>query len=233
VGADPGRLRIGLMSRAPRDSGLHVDCSEAVRRAGGLLESLGHAVEESYPTALDDPQAVQHFLTVVSSCVASALEAWSRKIDREIGEGDVEPLTWALAQAGRSRSAPEYIASLEFNHAHTRRLASWWERGFDLLLTPTCAEPPPPLGSFASSPDAPLAGYLRAAPFGAFTMQFNISGQPAISLPLHWNDEGLPIGVQLVAAYGREDLLIRMAAQLERAEPWAAHLPPLHASREN
>ena len=124
-----------------------------------------------------------------------------------------------------------YIASVDFNHAHSRWLASWWEAGFDLLLTPTCAEPPPPLGSFAATPDNPLAGYLRAAPFGAFTMQFNTSGQPAISLPLHWNEEGLPIGVQLVAAYGREDLLIRVAAQIEKAEPWIARLPPVHASR--
>jgi len=230
-GAEPGRLRIGLMRRAPREGPLHPDCLGAVSAAGSLLESLGHDVEESHPAALDDPAALKSFIAVVSSSVARALDDWGRKLGREIAQHEVEPLTWEVAKAGRSRPAPDYIAAIDFNHAHGRRLASWWQEGFDLLLTPTCAEPPPPLGSFASTPDDPLAGFLRAAPFGAFTMQFNLSGQPAISLPLHWNEEGLPIGVQLVAAYGREDLLIRVAAQIERAEPWIARLPPVHASR--
>jgi amidase len=229
--AAPGRLRIGLMRRAPRQSPLHPDCREAVGAAAALLESLGHDVEEAHPPALDDPAALESYIAVVSSSVARALDAWGQKIGREIVEQDVEPLTWVLARVGRERPAPDYIAAVERNHAHGRSLASWWEEGFDLLLTPTCAEPPPLLGSFAAPPDDPLAGYLRAEPFGAFTMQFNISGQPAISLPLHWNEEGLPIGIQLVAAYGREDLLIRVASQLEKAEPWRARLPPLHASR--
>ena len=108
----------------------------------------------------------------------------------------------------------------------------WWEEGYDLLLTPTCAAPPPPLGAFAASPENPLEGYAKAAPYGAFTMLFNLTGQPGISLPLHWNDEGLPVGIHLVAATGREDLLLRVAAQLEAAQPWAERLPPLHASRD-
>ena len=150
---------------------------------------------------------------------------------RTLEERDVEPLTWTVAEIGRTRTGTDYVEALEAMHAHGRALATWWDRGFDLLLTPSCAEPPPPLGSFAAPPGKPLVSYMRAAPFGAFTAQFNLSGQPAISLPLHWSDDGLPVGVQLGAPLGREDVLLRTAGQLEQAAPWAGRLPPVHASR--
>jgi amidase len=231
VGVDPGRLRLGFMRRAPREGEIDAECVMAVEAAARLLAGLGHEVEESHPPALDDPEAVRGFLTVVSANIAYALGATGRKLGRTLGEGDVEPLTWAVAESGRAISAADYVAALVANHAHTRQLASWWEAGFDVLVTPTCAAPPPPLGHFAGEPDNPLAGYLRAAPYGAFTMQFNLSGQPAVSLPLHWTPEELPVGVQLVAASGREDLLIQLAAQLEQAQPWAGRIPQAHASR--
>lgn len=231
VGADPGRLRIGIMRQAPRDGELHADNLAAVDAAGKLLESLGHHVESSHPEALDDPQAMLHFVGIVASCTARSLERTGALIGRELGPDDVEPLTWAVAEQGRARTASDYLACLEAMHRHGRRLAAWWDEGFDLLLTPTAAAPPPPLGQMGPEPGNPAAGYLKAAPYGAFTAQFNLSGQPGISLPLHWNDDGLPIGVQLVAPAAREDLLIRVAAQLEDAEPWAAKLPSLHATR--
>jgi amidase len=103
----------------------------------------------------------------------------------------------------------------------------WWTDGWDLLLTPTLAEPPVRLGEFANNAAAPMAPMVRAAAYVPFTPAFNSSGQPAISLPLHWNSAGLPVGVQLVAAYGREDVLLRVAAQLEAAQPWADLHPPL------
>ena len=108
-------------------------------------------------------------------------------------------------------------------------MAEWYETGFDLLLTPTLAQPPPLIGEFDSPADNPLHGLLRAAELVPFTPPFNVSGQPAISLPLHWNAQGLPIGVQLVAPYGREDVLLRVAAQLEEAAPWAQRRPPVAA----
>jgi amidase len=108
-------------------------------------------------------------------------------------------------------------------------MAGWWADGFDLLLTPTLVEPPPPLGDFDPTPEDPLRGFARGGVFVAFTIPFNVTGQPAISLPLHWSGDGLPIGVQLVAAYGREDVLIRVAAQLEAARPWRDRRPPVHA----
>jgi len=232
AGADPGRLRVGLMTRAPRGGELDPECAEAARRAARALEALGHRVEESAPAALDEAAAVGAFVTVIAASTARALEAWGAKLGRRLGEGDVEPGTWAMAEAGRARSGVEYAAAIEFGHAYGRRLASWWsDDGFDLLVTPTCAAPPPPLGHFAPAPGDPQQGMRRAVPYSTFTSSFNMTGQPALSLPLHWSAAGLPIGAQLVAAQGREDLLIRVAAQLELAVPWGDRLPPLHASR--
>ncbi len=231
VGAPPGRLRVGFLKSAPRDGETHPDCVAAVEGAARRLESLGHAVEESSPEALQDAAAVGAFVTVITSCTARAIDAWGEKIGRTLGEHDVEPLTWALVQMGRGYGASQYVAAVEFTHAFSRRMASWWQGGFDLLLTPTCAAAPPPLGHFEPAPDNPLQGFLRAVPFSVFTTHFNATGQPAVSLPLHQSGEGLPIGVQLVAATGREDLLLRVAAQLEEAHPWAERLPEVHASR--
>jgi amidase len=141
----------------------------------------------------------------------------------------MERLTWAVAEMGRGVPATAYLGALEYTHAQARRIARWWVDGFDLLLTPTTAEPPPLLGEFAATADNPFAGFVRAAPFSTFTSAFNATGQPAISLPLHSSAGGLPIGIQLVAAYGREDLLLRVAAQLEEAQPWSDRRPPVHA----
>jgi amidase len=135
----------------------------------------------------------------------------------------------ALAQHGRTIDATGLLATIEFVHAFGRRLAAWWESGFDLLLTATQAAPPPELGYLTSPPDDPFRAFLRAAPFGVCTLPFNMSGQPAVSLPVHLTADGLPVGIQLVAPYAREDLLITVAAQLEQALPWSGRLPPLHA----
>jgi len=229
VGENPGRLHVGLLTHAPGGSAVHADCVAAVEDVGRLLASLGHHVELSHPDGLGDPEMLRSFGMVVSCATARALDAWSEKTGRQIGPSDVEPMTWAVAELGRSVTGPRYVRAVSFAQTQTRRIARWWAEGFDLLLTPTVAEPPPPLGTFYSPPEDPLRGFLRAGPFGTFTSTFNATGQPAISLPLHWNAQRLPIGVQLVAAYGREDLLIRIAAQLEQARPWADRRPPTHA----
>ncbi len=229
VEREPGALRIGLATQGRGDAPTHPECVAAATAAARLLESLGHRVEESAPAALLEGEIMGAFLTIVGGSTARALDAWGAKTGAPIGQRDCEPLTWALAELGRSRTAPDYIAAVEAVHAFGRRMASWWQEGFDLLLTPTVAEPPPPLGHFAADAEDPLRGYLRAAPFGVFTTSFNITGQPAISLPMHWTPGGLPVGAQLVAECAREDLLLRVAAQLERAQPWADRLPPIHA----
>lgn len=229
VGADPGRLRIGLMTRGPRALAVHPECARAAEEAAHALTGLGHAVELSHPPVLDDPAGTSAYVTVVACSVARALDAWGTRLGRTLGEDDVEPLTFALATIARGWPVTRYLEAIETVHAGGRRMAEWWDRGFDLLLTPTTAEPAPPLGSFVCTKDQPLAGFLRAAPFGAFTSAFNMSGQPAISLPLHETPDRLPVGVQLVAATGREDLLLRVAAQLEAARPWSGRRPPVHA----
>lgn len=224
--AHPGALRIGLQTDAfGGTTATHADCVAAAEGAGKLLQSLGHHVEPSRVTALDDPDYIGHFLTNWAAGIAYDLSYWERRTGRAIGAEDVEVLTWALAEMGRATSAPAWLASRQWLQANARAAAAWWEQGFDLLLTPTIAEPPPPLGEFGSTADNPLQGIFRAATVAAFTPPFNVSGQPAISLPLHWNDAGLPIGVQLVAPLGREDVLLRVAAQLEQAQPWSARRP--------
>jgi len=230
VGVDPGLLRVGLMTVAPMGSvAVHPDCVEAAEAAGRLLESLGHRVEVSHPKALDDPDYTGHFITNWAAGAAWNLDYWTRRTGTEVTEADVEPLTWALAELGRASTAPQWLWAREWLQVNSREVASWWSDGFDLLLTPTIAEPPPLLGTFDSPADNPLHGLFRAAELVPFTPPFNVTGQPAISLPLHWNDAGLPIGVQLVAAFGREDLLLRVAGQLEAAQPWSGRRPRVHA----
>jgi amidase len=230
VGANPGRLRIGVMARAPAGASLHPDCVTAVQDAGQLLGSLGHHVEESHPAAFDELQeSTAHFSTLLMGWVAATLDEFSEKIGRTVGPEGVEPLTWTFATMGRGITAAQYIRAVEWLHAFTRRMASWWAGGFDVLLTPTLAAPPPKLGELVPPADNPLAGAEKTFALIPFTAQFNITGQPAMSLPLHWNRDGLPIGVQLIAAYGREDVLLRVAAQLEAARPWQQRTPPVHA----
>jgi amidase len=227
--SEPGRLKIGLMTTAPGGSQtVHLDAVAAAEAGGKLLESLGHLVEVSHPAAMDEDDYTASFIAMWSAGNAWSLGYWGGKVGREATSDDVEPLTWALVEMGKSISAPQWLAAREWLQANSRRMASWWT-DHDLLVTPTIAEPPPLLGSFDSPPDNPLAGLFRAAALVPFTPPFNVSGQPAISLPLHCNGAGLPIGVQLVAAYGREDLLIQVAAQLERAQPWADSCPPVRA----
>jgi len=229
VGVDPGRLRIGLLAKPPTDVAGDPECAAAARNAAALLESLGHDVDESSPEALQDREAGKGFITVLAAATAQALDAWSGKIGRKIGPDDVEAMTWAVAEIGRKISAPDYVAAINQNHAHSRRILAWWASGYDLLITSTCAAPPPPLGLLKSPSGKPLEGFAKAAPFSVMTSPYNVTGQPAISLPLHWSEDGLPIGVQLVAATGREDVLLRVAAQLEQAQPWANRRPPIFA----
>jgi amidase len=228
LGADPGRLRVGLMTTPPGGQiATHPDCVAAALAAAARLEQLGHAVEPAYPEALDDPDYVATFLVRWTAGVAWNIKYWEGKTGETIQAGDVEPSTWALAELGRTHGAADYLRAVEYHQRVTRAVAEWWQGGFDLLLTPTTAEPATRLGEFDPQPEDPVAPIMRAVPLAVFTAMFNATGQPAISLPLHWTADGLPVGAQLVAPYGREDVLIRVAAQLEEAEPWAGRWPAL------
>jgi amidase len=232
VGADPGKLRIGLMTTPPGATGedVHPDCAAAARNAARLLEGLGHHVEVAHPGALDDPAYIPQFLVRWTAGVAAGLDFWSMRTGKQVTEDDVEPVTWALAQQGWSNSAAQFVSALGYGQIVARGLLAWWQ-DYDLLLTPTMALPPAELGTLGNGREGdPLAPIERAVPYAVFTAGFNATGQPAISLPLHWSDAGLPIGVQLVGDLGREDLLLQVAAQLEEAQPWADRVPATFAA---
>jgi amidase len=234
--ADPKGLRIGFTSTPALPVDEDSACTEAVESAARLLESLGHSVAPASPTdgfAADGDGGVHledSFLTRWAAGQAMALDQLAIVLGREIKEDEVEPLTWTLAQIGRDRSAGRYLADVGVHQGLSRMIALWFESGHDLLLTPTMAERPAPLGSWDDSGERPMDAFDRSYPAGAFTAIFNVTGQPAISLPLHMSDDGLPVGVQLVAPFGREDLLIAVAAQLERAAPWADRVPAAFAA---
>ena len=223
-------LKIGVMKAPAVPAEVDPDCVAAVDVAIGLLESLGHHIVDSSPAdtmgGADGGVDIQDsFLTRWAAGQAAILDQVGMLVGREIGADDVEPLTWALAQIGRERDGGRYLRDVGLHQAISRFVAGWFEAGHDLLLTPTMAEVAPKLGSFDDSGEDPFQAFTRAFPSGAFTALMNITGQPAISLPLHWTEEGVPVGAQLVAPFGREDLLIRAAAQLERAQPWADRRP--------
>jgi amidase len=226
----PGRLRIGFRTR-PRDAdgggASHPECVAAVERTAELLATLGHHVEPDPVAALDAP-GVEAFGRVLCVALARDVERWSARIGRPINDADVEPYTAALASAGRATTGMEYVAAVEMMQAWARGLAAWWD-DHDVLVLPTSPQPPFPLGTYGGS--APIEAMFAMGDLVTFTMPFDVTGQPAISLPLHWSAPSadapeLPIGVQLVAAYGREDVLIALAAQLEAATPWAHRHPP-------
>jgi amidase len=210
LGADPGKLRVGIVTKSIT-ADVQPDCVSATEKTARLLEDLGHRVEDSHPSALDEDLTTP-VTTLISSEQAHDIDYW------------------AVAEMGWEVTASQSITTVADLHTWSRRVASWWAEGFDLLLTPTIPEPPPKLGELVPDPAAPLSGFMRSGFLASFTLSFNITGQPAISLPLHWNESGLPIGIQLVAAYGKEDLLIRVASQLEQAQPWAERRPPVHAA---
>jgi amidase len=221
VGAPTGRLRVGLMTFSPAGP-LHPDCEAAVRGAGRLLEELGHAVSEDHPDI--DAEAGRRFGTRWVVNARLSVIGLGEQLGREVTAEDVEPLTWAMASVGDAVSAVEYARAVTASAAFTRRLASWWV-DHDLLVTPTLGEPPPRIGELEPPADDPFSTQPRTGTLVPFTTHFNVTGQPAVSLPLHVSDAGLPIGVQLVAAYGREDVLIRVASQLEQAAPWSGRRP--------
>jgi amidase len=225
VGADPGRLHVGYRTRVPRmDRDSHPEVCAAVAAAVHLLEAAGHDVEEASPP-LDDIDSLGSFTTITGVHIAAELDRWSARTGDPIGVDDIEPFNWTFAELGRSTRASAYMAALDELHAQGRQLAAWWEGGFDLFVSPTLSAPLPELGVF--SPDADiLETFPLMTELAQFTPPWNLTGQPAVSLPLHWTPEGLPVGVQLVAAYGREDLLVQVAAQLEQAQPWADRWPP-------
>jgi amidase len=225
VGADPGQLRIGLLDFNPRGGDVHADCVEGVHKTAKLLETLGHHVEPGFPEIFSDNEIGRAFSMLWSTNMGTAIRRFSDALGREMTPNDIEAMNWAQAEFAKGVNGVDFSLAQASSILFRRAIQSWWSQGWDLLLTPTLSAPPLPIGSMPNNPERPMSPLVTAGAWVSFTSQFNISGQPAISLPLHRNADGLPIGMQLVAAYGREDVLIRVASQLEQAAPWA-HLTP-------
>jgi amidase len=225
VGADPGRLRIGFLDFNPRGGDVHADCVDGVHKTAKLLESLGHHVEPGFPEIFSDNDFGRAFSMLWSTNMGTAIRRFSEALGREMTPNDIEAMNWAQAEFAKGVNGVDFSLAQASSIQFRRAIQSWWTKGWDLLLTPTLAAPPLPIGSMPNNPERPMTPLMTAGSWVAFTSQFNISGQPAISLPLHRTAEGLPVGMQLAAAYGREDVLIRVASQLEQAAPWA-HLTP-------
>jgi len=227
VGADTGRLRIAFSTQAPTGAAVHPDCVNAVREAAALCADLGHEVVEATPPV--PAEIVTHaFTTMFSSGCAMAIEGLAFLTGRTATPEQFERLTWAAYEMGRQHSASAYLLAVALLQGVSRDIAHFLV-DYDALLTPTLAEPPVPLGSFDSPPDNPLKGWVRSEEFMPFTPVANFTGLPAMSVPLFWNADGLPIGTQFIGRFGDEATLFRIAAQLEQARPWADRRPPISA----
>jgi amidase len=227
VGTPPGRLRIAFTDKTIYGEGIDADCVAAVRGAATLCEELGHEVEEAAPP-LNGDEIRGWFTSMWQAGVAQSVEEVSRVVGRMPSEDELEPLTWALYEEGKKVSAATYLSAVSQMHLMSRQVAAFHQQ-YDLWLTPTLGEPPLPLGSLDAPPDNPLAAFDRAAEWVPYTPLQNATGQPAMSVPLHWNADGLPVGVHFVARFGDEATLFRLAAQLEEARSWAGKRPPVSA----
>ena len=200
------------------------DCVDAVERAAGLLADLGHHV---IPTGSDvllgGDSLVNGRLWMAG--LARRVEALGEKAGRPLTEDEVEPYNWTAAQRGKAMLATELVAAMEAQQLWARAVIEWMNADYDLLLTPTSGAVPMRTQDLWPPEEKPWRIGHVYGQIGAFTLPFNVTGQPAISLPLHWNVDGLPVGVQLVGAMGREDLLIGLAAELEQAAPWFDRYP--------
>jgi amidase len=226
IHAAPGRLRIAVTTAAANGAPIHPDCVAAVQDAARLAASLGHVVTEAAP-AIDSEMVAHAFITLWAAGCAWGIDDWARRMGRTPSSDDFEPLTAILAEMGRRRTAADLLLGLQDLQSVSRAVARFFAI-HDVWLTPTLAEPPLSLGSF-EDPDDPLHGLRRSAAFVPFTPVANATGQPAMSVPLAWNADGLPIGTHWVGRFGEEATLFRLAAQLEAARPWAGRRPPIAA----
>ncbi len=221
----PGRLRIAFTTSTPGGQRLHPECVAAVEGTAQLLEELGHTVEEAAPT-IDMGTFMSAFFTVFTAAHAMVIEAFGMLHGRVPTEKDFEGLTWSLYQQGKEIPAARYLISVAMLQIAARQIAQFHET-YDCWLTTTLGTPPIKNGTIdINEPDlmkamAPIVDYVP------FTPIQNATGQPAISLPLHWTRDGLPVGVMFAARFGDEATLFRLAGQLEQARPWRDRRPPV------
>ncbi|HUP73683.1 MAG TPA: amidase [Acidimicrobiales bacterium] len=221
LGREPGRLRVGMFWGNAATPG-SPDARAAVEGCARLLASLGHHVHDGYPAELDHNELGNLLGVSVAASVAHELDIIAARTGEPVPPDGVEPATWLFAERGRALTATQYLANIDDMHRYARRLASWWEDN-DILITPTMSEAAPPIGELKG---ADVERIVRLVPY---TAPYNITGQPGIALPLHWTSDGLPLGIQLISRYGGEDVLIRLASQIEAAAPWIGRRPAVCA----
>lgn len=222
VGRPSDKLKIGFSTVTPLGDPLDSACETAIRETAELCADLGHEVVEASPN-YDAMEFWTRYTTVLASGVAWAVADWARRLGKELTEESFEPFVWAFTERGRALSAPEYLLAIQDVQAHIRDISRFYV-DHDLWLTPTLGQPPVPLGTLVYEDD-PFELRRRMAKFSPYTYIANATGQPAISLPLYWTDDGLPIGLHFTARHNAEDVLIRLASELEAAKPWS-HLKP-------
>jgi amidase len=224
AGTDPGRLRIAFSPRLPDGSLGHPDCVAALDDAVALCTELGHELVEADLPGLT-PAVGDAIGTAFNAATAWIVEYWIRRLGRRPEPGELEPLTEAYWAAGRRVSAAQYLLAIEDLQAFSRVVARFLD-GFDAWLTPTMSAPPARIGEITSTREEPLRALERGAPTVAYpAVVANITGNPAMSVPLWRNAEGLPIGVHFLGRFGDEATLFRLAGQLETARPWPAVAP--------
>jgi amidase len=223
VERNPGTLRIAYATASPNGAPVHDECAAAVVETAELLESLGHAVEEAPP--FTDERYVENFIKIWTAGVADEVHTYGRLRGRPLDLDKLEPLTREMVALADSWKAADYLEALDYLRQMARQLVATWS-DLDILLTPTVAQPPLPIGALAPKDGEPAFQWLlNAAEWVPFTPVWNVTGQPAISLPLHRTPEGLPVGVQLVGPPAGEELLLSLSAQLEDARPWHERRP--------
>jgi amidase len=222
---DPGRLKIAVTTTPPVEAVVHPLCEQAVRDAAELLSELGHDVEETpAPWRADDP--MEAFTLAFGTPISMGLRFGGLVTGREPVPELVEPLSWLMWEAIGHHTALDYLFARTQLAGMSRGIIAAWE-SFDVLMTPGLAERPVPIGEIDSCSDDPWGDFRRSGRFTPYTPMFNVTGQPAISVPLFHGDDGLPTAVQLAGRPADEATLISLAAQLESARPWADRRPEL------
>jgi amidase len=226
AGHEPGALRIGYSTETPTDAPVHAECASAVEQTAALLESLGHEVTPASMT-FDADEFIAHFTRIWFADIGGSVKTLGSVAGGELDRARLEPLTRQMAEIADSTSASDYIASASYLRLASRALLALWA-DYDVVMTPTLAQPPVEIGALEPDEDEePIEMLTKAAAWVPFTPPTNLTGQPAISLPLHQTSEGLPIGVHLIGPHGGEEMLLSLSVQLEGARPWADRWPPL------
>ena len=223
-------LKIAFSTELETGAIVHPDCIKAVNETAKLCEELGHIVTEVTPQITTSPEMIEEsFTTVWLSGCASTINSIARLSGIPAGPSLYEPLTWALYEKGKQYSASDYLSAVTQIQRISREIARFFE-DYDLLLSPVLAQPPVKLGTFDAPADDPMKAWDKIVEFAPFTALYNATGQPAMSVPLFWNHNNLPIGSHFVGRFGDEDTLFQLASQLEEARPWSGRKPTVHIS---